>query len=236
MKSQPDFLWNSRFMTNKSPFFTALCLILLTGCVAVAPIPKKDYTKFRTEDPRSILIVPVVNRSVDVEAPDYFLSTATLPPAERGYYIFPVNLVKRLLEDDGLSDADLVHSADPTRVAGLFGADAVLYISIQQWDAKYLIFSTTVTVRFAYSLKSGKTGETLWEHSETMVYSPQLQESSGSPLADLIAQIVSAAVTKAAPNYVPLARQANANAVTKPGQGLPAGPYHEKYNKDKDQF
>ncbi len=221
-------------ITGKSTFFIVLCLILLTGCVA--SIPKKDYTKFRTEDPRSILIVPVVNRSVDVDAPDYFLSTATLPPAERGYYIFPVNLVKRLLEDDGLSDADLVHSADPTRVAELFGADAVLYISILQWDAKYLVFSTTVTVQFAYSLKSGKTGETLWDQAETMVYSPQQQQSSGSPLADLIAQVVSAAVTKAAPNYVPLARQANANAVTRPGQGLPAGPYHEKYNKDKDQF
>jgi hypothetical protein len=202
----------------------------------VASIPKKDYTKFRTEDPRSILIVPVVNRSVDVDAPDYFLSTATLPPAERGYYIFPVNLIKRLLEDDGLSDANLVHSADPTRVAELFGADAVLYISILQWDAKYMVLSTNVTVQFAYSLKSGKTGETLWEHAETMVYSPQQQQSSGSPLADLIAQLVSAAITKAVPNYVPLARQANANAVIRPGQGLPAGPYHEKYNMDKDQF
>jgi hypothetical protein len=221
-------------MTIKSPFFIALCLILLTGCVA--SIPKKDYTKFRTEDPRSILIVPVVNRSVDVDAPDYFLSTATLPPAERGFYIFPVNLIKRLLEDDGLSDADLVHSADPTRVAELFGADAILYISILQWDAKYLVFSTTVTVQFAYSLKSGKTGETLWEHAETMVYSPQQQQSSGSPLSDLIVQIVAAAVTKAVPNYVPLARQANTNAFTRPGQGLPAGPYHENYNKDKDQF
>lgn len=221
-------------MTKKFLFFIALCLILLTGCVAA--IPKKDYTKFRTEDPRSILIVPVVNRSIDVDAPDYFLSTATLPLAERGYYIFPVNLIKRLLEDDGLSDADLVHSADPTRVAELFGADAILYISILQWDAKYLVFSTTVTVQFAYSLKSGKTGETLWENTETMVYSPQQQQSSGNPFADLIAQVVSAAVTKAAPNYVPLARQANANAVARPGQGLPAGPYHENYNKDKDQF
>jgi hypothetical protein len=215
-------------MTRKSPFFIALFLILLIGCVA--SIPKKDYTKFRTEDPRSILIVPVVNRSVDVDAPDYFLSTATLPLAERGYYTFPVNLVKRLLEDDGLSDADLVHSADPTRVAELFGADAVLYISILQWNAKYLVLSTTVTVQFAYSLKSGKTGETLWEHTETMVYSPQQQDSS------VIAQLISAAVTKAAPNYVPLARQANANAVIRPHQGLPTGPYHEKYNKDMDQF
>ncbi len=222
-------------MTKKSLFFIAsLGFLLVTGCAA--SIPKKDYTKFRTEDPKSILIVPVVNRSVDVDAPDYFLSTATLPSAERGYYIFPVNLAKRLLEDDGLSDADLVHSADPTRVAELFGADSVLYIAIQRWDAKYMVLSTTVTVEFAYSLKSGKTGQTLWEHSETMVYSPQQQQSSGNPLVDLVAQLISAAITKAKPNYVPLARQANATAVTRPHQGLPAGFYHEKYNQDMDQF
>ena len=221
-------------MTKKSLLFKALCFLLLTGCVA--PIPKKDYTKFRTEDPKSILIVPVVNRSVDVDAPDYFLSTATLPIAERGYYIFPVNLVKRLLEDDGLSDADLVHSADPTRVAELFGADSVLYIAIKRWDAKYVFLSTTVTVEFSYSLRSGKTGETLWEDSETMFYSPQQQQSSGNPFADLIAMALSAAIIKAAPNYVPLARQANANAFTRPYQGLPAGPYHKKYNQDMDQY
>lgn len=221
-------------MTKKSLFLAALGFLLLTGCAA--SVPKKDYTKFRTEDPKSILIVPVVNRSVDVDAPDYFLSTATLRGAERGYYIFPVNLVKHLLEDDGLSDADLVHSADPTRVAELFGADSVLYIAIQRWDAKYLLLSTTVTVEFEYSLKSGRTGETLWEHSETMVYSPSQQQSSGNPLADLIAQLVMAAVVKAKPNYVPLARQANLNATVREGQGLPAGPYNKKYKKDMDQF
>ena len=72
---------------------------------------------------------------VDVTAPDYFLSTVPIPLAERGYYVFPVNLVKRVLEDDGLSDAVLVHSADPKRLAALFGADAVLYVTIERWDA-----------------------------------------------------------------------------------------------------
>lgn len=221
-------------MTKRLLPYVVLVFILLTGCATVSP--KKDYTNFRLEAPKSILLVPVVNRSVDVDAPDYFLSTATLPIAERGYYVFPVNLVKRLLEDDGLADADLVHSADPTRVAELFGSDAVLYISIERWDAKYMLLSTTVTVQFAYSLKSGKTGETLWEHQETLVYTPQQQNSSGNPLADLIAQAITAAITKAAPNYVPLARQANGNAVNKLHQGLPAGPYHERYNKDMNNF
>lgn len=205
---------------------------LLGGCASVV---KKDYTQFRLAEPRSILILPVVNRSVDVDAPDYFLSTISRPVAERGYYVFPVNLTKRILEDDGLSDADLVHQADPTRLRELFDADAILYISIERWDARYVILSTTVTVEFNYSLKNGKTGEELWGSKEKIVYEPQ-RSNSGNALADLIAQAVVAAVTKAAPNYIPLAQRANLFAVTRPHRGIPAGPYREDYRKDMDKF
>ena len=206
--------------------------LLMIGCV---PMPSKDYTKFREIDPQSILVVPVVNRSVDVDAPDYFLSTISRPVAERGYYVFPVNLVKRLLEDEGLSDAFLVHTSDPTRLAEMFDCDAIFYVTIERWDARYAVFSTTVTVEFTYLMKSGETGEELWRHKEKMVYSPQ-QQSSGDPLAGLCVAAIHAAIAKAFPNYIPLTQQANANAVTRPHDGLPAGPYAKEYGKDLDKF
>lgn len=204
--------------------FSILLLVLTSGCVATMP---KDYTKFYNASPKSILIVPVVNRSVEVSAPDYFLSTITIPVAERGYYVFPVNTIKRVLEDDGLSDADLVHNAPTQKLCELFGSDAVLYINIEKWDAKYMVFSTQVTVELSYSLRDGKTGDELWGEKQTMVYVPQNQ-STGSPLGDLIVMAVNAAVTKAAPNYMPLAKQANANAFIYPGPGIPNGPYFKQ--------
>jgi hypothetical protein len=201
---------------------TAAIVVLLAGCATV----QKDHSKLYAAQPRSILVIPVMNKSVNVEAPDYFLSTVPLPLAERGYYVFPVNLVKRILEDDGLADAGLVHSADPTRLASLFGADAVLYVSIERWDAKYVVISTSVTVSLSYVLKDGKTGEVLWEDAEVMKY------SSGDGGGGLIGAIVNAAVTKAAPNYMPLAHQANAKALRYPGPGFPAGPYRPEYGQD----
>lgn len=39
--------------------------------------------------------------------------------------------MKRLLEDDGLADASLVHAAQVDRLGNLFGADAIRYIVIQ---------------------------------------------------------------------------------------------------------
>lgn len=206
----------------------------LAGC-ATAP-PSKDYAAFRAENPRSILVVPALNNTLNVPAPDYFLSTISRPFAERGYYVFPAHMVKRVMEDDGLGDAGLIHSADSARLGRLFGCDSVLYVVIQQWDSKYVLISTTTTVRFDYALKSCKTGATLWQDSQTMVYSPQAS-NSGNPIADLIAQAVVAAIEKGAPNYMPLTIQANAAAAGLPGRGLPAGPYQPaEYLHDQGTF
>ncbi len=199
-------------------------IVLISGC---ATVPKKDYTAFNLAAPRSILIVPVVNRSVDVDAPNYFLSSITIPVAEQGYYVFPVNAVKRVLEDNGLSDADMVHKALAPKLAALFGADAVLYISINRWDARWMLLSTTITVDLTYVLKDGKTGDVLWADSRRIQYTPQ-GASGGNAIADLIIDVAQAAMTKAAPNYMPLARQANAAAFTYPGPGIPPGPYSRK--------
>jgi hypothetical protein len=206
-------------MSRVTLIILLIMLTSMTGCVK--NLSKQE--KFLAAAPRSILVVPVVNNSVEVSATDYLLSTITIPLAERGYYVFPINMVKRVLEDDGLSDSSLVHSASTTKLANLFGADAVMYITIQEWDAKYMVLTTQVTVTLDYKIRDAKTNEVIWEHKEKVVYTPN---SSGGGIGGLIAQAVVAAATKASPNYMSLARQANGHALSVyPGNGLPLGPY-----------
>jgi hypothetical protein len=207
----------------------AAVALVVTGC-ATPPAAHNDYTAFRQADPRSVLVVPVVSRSVDVDAPDYFLSTISQPIAERGYYVFPVNLIKRVMEDDGLGDANLVHASATPKLAELFGADAVLYVVIERWDSKYAVISTTTTVELSYSLRNGKTGDELWKHSETMAYDPAGGQNS------LLAKAIVAAFEKAKPNYIPLAKNVNGISVARAGRGLPAGPYDAKYKTDQQQY
>ena len=217
---------------NRNPvavFVSILALLAVSGC---ATAPKKDFTAFQSENPRSVLVIPAVNKSVEVNAADYFLSTLSMPLAERGYYVFPVDVVKHLLENDGLADSAMVHGADTMKLCNLFGADSVLYVSIERWDARYLVLTTQVTVAFDYTIKGCKTGDVLWNQKQTMVYAPQSQ-NTGSPIANLVVMAISAAMTKAAPNYMPLARQANGMAFKYPeGPGFPAGPYHPDHLKD----
>ena len=209
--------------------------VILVGSTvaACAPGVKKDFANFRAENPRSILVLPVVNNTVNVDAPRYFLSTVSVPISERGYYSFPVNVVREVMNEEGLSDANMVHDADPTVLGALFGADAILYITIEKWETQYIVISATTIVSFDYVLKSGRTGEELWREKSTIQYSPQ---ASGGGFAGLIAQAVAAAIQKAAPDYMPLARLANRHAIWVPGTGFPAGPYHDKYGKDQGEF
>lgn len=200
--------------------------VLLAALAGCATPPRKDLSAFVAASPRSILVIPVVNNTVDVTAADYFLSTVPVPLAERGYYVFPVNLVKRLLEDDGLADASLVHGAPTDRLAALFGADAVLYIVVQKWEAKWMLVTTTVTVDLTYTLRDAKTGAALWEEHRAQQY------SSDSGGGGIIGAVVNAAVTKASPNYMPMARLANATALAYPGPGFPVGPYRPEYGQD----
>jgi len=205
---------------------------LFAGCASRPP--RYDYSQFRTEGPRSILVVPVINKSIDVNAPDYFLATIATPLAERGYYVFPINMVKSVLADDGLSDANLVHAGDPHRLGELFGTDAVMYISIERWDAKYVVLATTVTVELNYTLKSAHTGQVLWKNHQIVAYQPQ--QNNGGGIAGLVANAIAAAITKAGPDYMPLARQANSGAINVKGMGLPAGPYDSLFGKDSADY
>lgn len=202
-----------------------LCLlvVLLVGCAGV-PI-KKDLSAFNAAAPRSILVVPAINKSLDVDAPNYLLSTLTIPLAEKGFYVFPVNTAKFVLEQEGFYEGEQIHQQPPEVLAKLFGADAVLYVTIKRWDAQYAFIAATVTVEFDYRMV-GKDGAEIWQANQKMQYSPQ-NNNSGSPLAMLITAAINAAIARAAPNYLPLTQQANQMVFVLGPNAIPNGPYRK---------
>ncbi|MFZ6848706.1 DUF799 domain-containing protein [Undibacterium sp. RuRC25W] len=205
-----------------------LCALVMTGC-ATTNVSKKDFSAFETAAPRSILIVPTVNHSLDVDAPNYVLSTLPVPLAEKGYYVFPVNTTKVVLEQEGLYEGDLVQRQKPEVLAKLFGADAILYVTINRWDAQYAVIVTTVTVDFDYRMVS-KEGVEIFKENKKLQYSPQ-NNASGSPLAQLISAAINAAVARAKPNYMPLTRMANNDVFVTGKNPIPDGPYKAISNK-----
>lgn len=192
--------------------------ITLIGC---ANIQKKDMSAFNAAKPRSILVVPVVNKTLDVDAPAYVLTTLPIPLANKGYYVFPVNTTKYILEQEGLYEGDRILTMPVPTLAKMFGADAVLYVTINRWDAQYALITTTVTVEFDYKMVAAD-GTVIWEENKKMAYSPQ---NSGGGLGGLIAAAISAAITRASPNYMPLAQSAHQQVFLMGPNQLPDGPY-----------
>ena len=196
--------------------------VLLTGC-ATQQQAKTDLSAFNAAKPRSILVVPAANKSLDVDAPNYLLTTLTVPLAEKGYYVFPVHTAKTVLEQEGFFDGDQVQKQPPEMLAQPFGADAVLFVTINRWDAQYAVLATTVTVDFDYRLVY-KDGTEIWKANKKMQYTPQ-QQNAGSPLANLIASAITAAMERAKPNYLPLAQTANVQVLAAGPTAIPDGPY-----------
>ena len=99
----------------------------------------------------------------------------------------------------------------------------MLYVTINRWDAQYAVLSTSVTVDFDYRIVYHD-GTELWKAHQAMVYQPQ-NANAGNPLATLIAAAITAAMARAKPNYLPLARQANYAAIVTGPSAIPDGPY-----------
>ena len=205
--------------------------LLKTGCFALLGIlagcSNNRLDAFYAHRPKSILVVPVVNETTELTASPSFITTITQPLAERGYYIFPVYLVDHILRDFGLVDAGHIHQLPSERFFEIFGADAVLFVTIKDWSTKYLVLASFVTVEMEYVLKDTKTGITLWEHQQVFERSSKF----GGP----ITLVVTAAINAMLTDYLPLARQANIKAVSPP-DGIPAGPYHPDFMNDQDDF
>ena len=204
-----------------------LVVSLATGCATkVDPI---NLDAFHEAAPKSVLIVPPVNMTTDVQGTTSVLATLPYYVAEKGYYVFPVNTVKTLLEYEGYYEPAEAHAAPPEQLANLFKADAILYVIIHEWTSKYLVLSTTTEVDFEYRIVNAD-GAELWSARQRMTYTPD-NNSTGNPVFDLVAMAVTAAMERAAPTYLPLTRQANALAFYG-ANGVPPGPYspvHEKY-------
>jgi len=107
-----------------------------------------------------------------------------------------------------------------------FGADAVLFVNITEWDTNYYVIGGNVAVAVAFVLKSTVTGETLWAYNARRQIDTSGNSNSGG---GLIGAIIETAVKTAVQDYMPVARQVNGIAVS----SMPFGRYHPQYDQDQ---
>ncbi len=205
----------------------AVAAVVLTGCASPKPY---DYTNYRLHPPRSILVLPPLNESTDVRGTYSYLSTVTFPIAELGYYVFPVAVVDQFLRENGMPTAGEMHQVPLNKVAEIVGADAVMFVTLQQYGSKYQVINSATTVQVKARLVDTKTGLLLWEGTGI---AQQNSGGSGNLFADLIAAAITQAVNSGTDSAHDTCRMANVNLFYTKNYGLLYGPYSPEYGKAK---
>ncbi|MDR2924743.1 MAG: DUF799 domain-containing protein [Azoarcus sp.] len=212
---------------------TALAVSAAMLCCACAtPVAQRDYTAFRESRPRSILVMPPVNRSPEIKAPITFLATATVPLAESGYYVIPVTLADETFKQNGVTVAEEAHSIELGKLREIFGADAALYVTITRFGTSYRVLSSVVEAAASSKLVDLRTGQELWSGQATVVWDSS-SNNGGGLIGMLVSAIVSQIANTISDKSHDAGRAANYRMLSAGHQNsILFGPYHPKFGTD----
>jgi hypothetical protein len=205
------------------PFVVVLFALLQSGCATTSPY---DYTVFWQHPPRSILVLPPMNESNSVEATYGYLSTITRPLADRGYYVFPVEVVDQLFKENGMPTAGEMHQVSLAKVAEITGADAVLFVTVERYSNEYHLVTSDTNVNVRAQLLDTRSGVVLWEGRGMMNASSGY---SADPVEMLIKALVTQVISSETDHAHNVSAQANYLMIYNDKNGLPYGPYSSKY-------
>ena len=208
----------------------AVGVLMLAGC---ATQPGYDYSAFRESRPRSILVLPPLNDSPDVNATYSMYAQTTLPLAESGYYVLPVTLVDEAFRQNGLTAPADIQQVPLKKLREIFGADAALYIKVTHYGTKYMIISSETRVSAEGKLVDLRSGATLWEGRATASSAEGDNNSGGGALGLLLKAVITQIADTLSNRGHPIAG-ITADRLLSAGRpnGILYGPRSPKYQKD----
>ena len=194
--------------------------IMVTSCGSTGLLKSDRYSAIYNERPTSILVMPPINNSNNVEAKELFYSSLIVPLSQKGYYVMPPLLTMEILKEESAYDSEMFIERSMKQMSTLFGVDAVLFTTIQEW-AKSTIGSQ-IRVIVEYKLISANTDEVLFYRKGDITYSPSA--NSGNILADILTNMLTTALTK----EIEIGRKCNNYTLG----DLPAGKYNPAVGTD----
>lgn len=179
------------------------------------------YPKMYEEKPTTILIMPPINNTNHAEAKEYFYTSMAKPLCEKGYYVVSPSMAIDILKQESAYDSENFINGSLKPFRNVFGADAVMFTTINKWEKQSAL--SYITVGIEYTLKSTKTGEILFHRSGEL----NVNLSSGSTsLLGMALDVLKTATT----DKIVAARRCNEYVLF----DLPRGVYHPNFDKDQN--
>lgn len=215
---------------KKSGMLLFVILTLLTSCSTNTLLKKSvAYEGMYKELPLTILLMPPINRSTNVEAKEYFYSTLNIPLINKGYYVTPPFLTMDILKRESAYDAELFLNGSVSKFGEIFGADIVLFTIIDKWD-KFSV-GATVKISIEYIIKSTKTNEILYSRKGIIVYDASVKTYTRGVFGAFM-DLAASAINTAATKYVDIGRVCNSYTF----KDFPSGKYSPNYKMDGEEL
>lgn len=206
-------------------YFAILCC-MATSCGMLNTVTRESqYARMYEEKPVTLLVMPPINNSANVEAKDLLYTSISRPLAEAGYYVISPLLAMDVLKAESAYDAEMFFDAPLTAFQNYFGADAVVFSVIDTWTKRGLGIETKIR----YVIKSAYTNEILFDRSCDLYLDLSLNSNSRSALGALI-DLAASAINTAATDHIVAARKANYYIL----RDIPRGKYSPEHMLDKD--
>ena len=185
-----------------------------------------QYAQMYEAQPVTLLVMPPINNTTNVEAKEYLYTSISRPLAEAGYYVISPMLAMDILKAESAYDAELFVNGSLAPFQKFFGADAVVFCEINSWTKRGFGIETDIR----YFIKSAYTGEIIFDRSCELYLDLAVRSKSGdSALSQLIDMAISAIKT-ASTDHIVAARMANYYIF----RDIPRGKYNPDYMQDKD--
>jgi len=139
-------------------------------------------------------------------------------------------VIDALLKDNGMPTPGEMNAVPLDKINEVVGADAVLFVTIEDWGQKYQVLQSTTVVNARARLVDVRTETTLWEGS---AYANQGSGDGGGGLIGMaVAAVVDQIIDSVMDQTHQLSTMANNNMVFNNNVGLPYGPYHPASETD----
>jgi hypothetical protein len=118
---------------------------------------------YKDRAPRSIAVLPILNETVSLKAPEMFRPILLNKVSQKGYETPALAFIDGRLREKEIREAGQVNTLTPQELGNLLGVDALLYAYVTEFSTTYLLAYASITVGARFELKDAKTGEKLWE-------------------------------------------------------------------------
>lgn len=204
----------------------ASCLMLLASCETMNHTRGELYPKMYEEKPVTLLVMPPINNSNNVEAKDLLYTSISQPLAEAGYYVISPHLAMEIFKQESAYDAENFIEGNVGMFGKVFGADAVVFSVIDEWKKKGFGIETKIT----YIVKSTRSNEVLFNRTCDLYLDLSDNNNYGGGLAGAIASLAVSALNTALTEHIVAARNCNKFIFN----DIPQGKYRTEHLQDQE--